>query len=57
MPNIPDKQIIRGVKNVMKGDGKLDNTEAGSEMAHLGRNHIDDERSEFGSQVIEIFNS
>lgn len=32
MAHVPDQSVVRGIEDVMQGDGQLDNTEASTEM-------------------------
>jgi hypothetical protein len=46
--HVPDQPVVRGVKNVMKGDGELDDSEAGAQVTSRDRNHID----KLGTQLV-----
>ena len=39
--DVPDQPVIRGIEDVMQGDGELDHAEAGPEMAAGHRHRID----------------
>ena len=48
MADVPDQLVVRGVEDVMQGDGQLDHAEAGAEMAAGHRHRTDG----FGPQLV-----
>jgi len=55
MPYIPHQQVFGSVENIMQGDGKFHDPQAGPKMALFGSYYINNEFPEFGGKIIEIF--
>jgi hypothetical protein len=47
MTYIPYDLVVRGIINIMQGYGQFNNPEAGSEMAGIGTDLVNDKLSEF----------
>ena len=42
MPDVPDEDVSGRVQDVVKGEGQLDRAQAGSEVAAVRGDHVDD---------------
>ena len=47
MANVPDKLVVWCIKNVVQGDGQLNNPETRAKMATVDRYIVDNEVSKF----------
>src|SRR5579883_2291830 len=54
MPNIPNQQIIRGIKNVVEGHCQFDHAEIGSKMAASHRDLFDDLSPDLSCQLLHL---
>ena len=55
VPGVPDDRVARGVEDAVQGQGELDGTQVGAEMAMArGLDGVDDQRAELLGQLVQL---
>jgi hypothetical protein len=54
MSHIPDESVTRGVEDTMQGEGQLDHTKVGREMAPTLRNLVQDEGPDLLTETVQL---
>src|SRR5438046_3060007 len=51
---IPHKLVIRGIENIMQGNGKLHNTKAGAEMASMNADTVYNKLAQLVTYLLQL---